>query len=134
MNINDRYNNTIQSIVTNDAAIQTVAVGCTFYAWGKATRHWWETDQDVAPLIRIMGHCVWLAILITVDYFKSGQAQAHWQFVNVAVDDGLGFYGKSPMGDALAAWMQEAAQRAVVAVARTAKKIGAAVVARYEAV
>ncbi|ESA37327.1 hypothetical protein N836_03575 [Leptolyngbya sp. Heron Island J] len=84
---------------------------------GKSTRRWWETDETIAPLLKLVLEIVWLTILLAVDYFRSGSAECHyrlalrtawrcwnasvtaWEYINTLVDDGLGLYGPSPICD-----------------------------------
>lgn len=90
-----------------NAAVYTIAVCITTYRAGKATRVWWETDEAIAPLIRLVGEIIWLAMVLCWQYFTHGQAQKHWVFVNDVVNDGLGIYGPSPMGNALGTWTRK---------------------------
>ena len=136
------YQKLINGFCGNDATIQavTVAVVAVNFAKatvqaGKNTRLWWETDEAVAPLIRLVGQVIWLAAVLAWSARSSGKAQAHWVFVNAVVDDGLGIYGTSPMGDALAAWVGKKARIAWGLTAWTCvwvvNRLGAAVARRY---
>lgn len=105
------YKTLVNDFCSNDAVIESVAVGVTVYNWGvlacqkgQAARRWWKTDEELAPLIRLAGQVIWLAAVFCWQYFASGKAKQHWEFVNAVVDDGVGVYGPSPMGDAVSAW------------------------------
>ena len=140
------YKTLVNDICTNDATIEAVAVALTLHSWvttavistvnaGKHTRVWWETDNEIAPLIRLVGEIIWLTTVLCWQYFASGQAKKHWVFVNAVVDDGLGVYGPSPMGDALSAWIRKQVRCTWVASRHTTlyvlRKVVHAAVARY---
>ena len=122
-----QFSESVDKFCKNDAVVETVAVGLTIYGWaqytyaaGKATRVWWETDEMIAPLIWLLGEITWSALILCYrscwQYFATGKAQAHWTFVNAVVDDGLGLYGPSPMGDALVKWGRTVLENASVEV------------------
>ena len=105
------YKTLVNDICSNDATIEAIAVALTVYDWAKSTyaagqftRRWWESDDVIAPLLRLLGEVIWLAIVLAWSYFASGKAQAHWEFINAVVDDGVGVYGPSPMRDAVIGW------------------------------
>ena len=140
------YKTLVNNVCTNDATVEAVAVALTLHSWattavistinaGKATRVWWETDDAIAPLIRLIGEIIWLAAVLCWQYFASGQAKKHWVFVNAVVDDGLGVYGRSPMGDSLSAWIRKQVRCTWVASRHTAlyvlQRVSHAAVARY---
>jgi len=136
------YKTTLQSIANNDAAIEAVAVALTIKGWAKAAyaagidaRIWWETDENVAPLIRLAGQVIWLALVLIWSYFADGKAKQDWAFINNVVDDGLGFYGPSPMGEALNSWSRKTARCLAVATAHAmayvAHRLGDAIATRY---
>ncbi|MEM9266939.1 MAG: hypothetical protein AAGA46_15595 [Cyanobacteria bacterium P01_F01_bin.13] len=52
----------------------------------------------------MLGEIIVIALVLCWQYFANGTARKHWTFANAVVDDGLGLYGASPMGDALGAW------------------------------
>ena len=132
------YKTLVNDICSNDATIEAIAVALTVYGWakstyaaGKAARAWWETDDVIAPLLRLLGEVIWLAMVLAWSYFASGKAQAHWEFINTVVDDGVGLYGPSPMGNAVVRWVR----RLVSAIAQTSfyvlNRVGYAVAVRY---
>ena len=118
------YKTLVNDICSNDAAIEAIAVALTVYGWaksayaaGKAARAWWETDDVIAPLLRLLGQVIWLIMVLAWSYFAGGKAKAHWEFITAVVDDGVGLYGPSPMGDALVAWgLNKAQELGVVTV------------------
>ena len=135
------YKTLINDICSNDATIEAIAVALTVYGWaqstyaaGKAARVWWETDDVIAPLLRLLGEVIWLALVLAWSYFASGKAQAHWEFINTVVDDGVGLYGSSPMGNAVVRWVR----RLVSEIAQTSlyvlNRVGYAVARQYGAV
>lgn len=99
------------------ASFHAVKFGLDTIEAGKSARRWWETDEAVAPLLKLTLEIVWLTVLLAVDYFRSGSAERHyrlalrtawrcwnasvaaWDYVNTLVDDGLGLYGPSPICD-----------------------------------
>lgn len=111
-----QYTEIINTITTNDAAIEAVAVGITLTRWfrgachdaidsGAIVRQWWENHGKVyatmAALIMVLVLCALTAVGLIVwrwvrDYGFPG-AKAAWEFVNAVTDDGLGLYGPSPM-------------------------------------
>lgn len=136
------YKSTVHTVVSHPATVQAVTVAVITVNFAKATiqagkdaRNWWETDEAIAPLIRLTGQVVWLAMALAWSYFVDGKAKAHWTFVNDVVDDGLGLYGPSPMGDALAASATKYTRCLIVASAKTMAyvvgRLGSAVAVRY---
>ena len=136
------YKTTITSIANNDAVIEAVAVALTIRNWAKAayaagvaTRVWWENDETVAPLIRLAGQIIWLALVLAWSYFADGKAQQHWVFINNVVDDGLGLYGQSHMGEAVTVWSRKTAHCLAIATVRTmayvVSRLGSAIAVRY---
>lgn len=123
-----------------DAAVHTIAVCIYAYSaarftvkCGKDARVWYESEDG--KIARLMVEIVYLSVLLVWQYFISGKAQAHWNFINDIVDDGLGLYGSSPMGDVLGAYIRKQARCVYVASKHTLlyvlNRLGYAVARRY---
>ncbi|MEO0867613.1 MAG: hypothetical protein AAFY17_04020 [Cyanobacteria bacterium J06642_11] len=138
------YNDTIAAIATNDAVIESVAVALTVYGWvkaiytaGKSARAWWESDSmgNGSHIARLVVGIIYIAVALTLrgvwQYFTTGKAQAHWKFINTVVDDGVGLYGPSPMGDAVVRWGLDKIQELRTAMASAKVRLGTVVTRRY---
>ncbi|MEM9808473.1 MAG: hypothetical protein AAF959_24700 [Cyanobacteria bacterium P01_D01_bin.56] len=107
------YKAFITTATQHDAIVQTVAVCCAVYSWGKVTRRWWDSDtyENGSRVARLLIGIVYIAIALAAlsvwRYFAQGKAKAHWVLINEIVDDGLGLYGPSLMGDAVVGWIIE---------------------------
>ena len=140
----------VNDICSNDAAIEAIAVALTVYGWakstyaaGKAARQWWESDsmENGSHVVRLIVGILYVALALVLrsawQYFTTGKAQAHWAFVNDVVDDGLGLYGSSPMGNAVARWVSKHSRRLMTAIAQTClyvlNRVSYAVAVRYGA-
>ena len=138
------YKTLINATCENDAAIEAVAVAMTVYGWakstyaaGKAARVWWESDsmENGSHIARLVAGIIYIATALAIkntwQYFTSGKAQAHWEFINAVVDDGVGLYGPSPMGDAVVGWCRSHAHESARKSARLVGRLGVRAVQSY---